>query len=204
MAVDDSFNATEDTPLTVAAPGVLANDTDADGDPLTAILVSGPSHGALALQADGGFTYTPAADYSGTDSFTYTANDGSGDSNVASVSIAIAATNVSPVATGDSFSGAHAPLSVARPGVLANDTDADGDSLSAILVAGPAHGTIALEANGAFTYTPAAGFPGADSFSYKANDGQADSNVAVVSRLDCARRCSRPPTRRRPTSGPGR
>ena len=58
--------------MTIAAPGVLANDTDADGESLTAILVSGPAHGTVSLQPNGGFTYTPAAGFSGTDAFTYT------------------------------------------------------------------------------------------------------------------------------------
>ena len=169
-------------PLTAAAPGVLANDTDADGNPLSAILVSGPSHGTLALQADGSFTYTPAAGFSGADAFTYKANDGSGDSNVATVSIAIAAINDLPVATADAYATSEGTvLTVSAPGVLANDTDADGDPLGAILVSGPSHGTLTLQSNGSFTYTPAAGFSGADAFTYKANDGTGDSNVATVS-----------------------
>ena len=76
VAVNDSYTTDEDTPLTWPAPGVLGNDTDVDGDPLTAVLVTGPTHGTLTLNADGSFTYTPAANYNGTDSFTYRANDG--------------------------------------------------------------------------------------------------------------------------------
>ena len=68
----------EDTALVIAAPGVLANDSDVEGDALTAVLVSGPANGTLALNADGSFTYTPAANYNGADSFTYKANDGAG------------------------------------------------------------------------------------------------------------------------------
>ena len=63
------------------APGVLANDTDADGDPLTAVVVTGPAHGTLTLNANGSFTYTPAANYNGADRFTYRANDGTANSN---------------------------------------------------------------------------------------------------------------------------
>ena len=73
--------------LNVPAPGVLENDSDADGVPLTAILVTGPSHGTLTLNGNGSFSYTPTANYNGSDSFTYKANDGSLDSNVATVSI---------------------------------------------------------------------------------------------------------------------
>jgi hypothetical protein len=92
VAVADSYNGTQDAPLTIAAPGVLANDTDADGDSLTAVLVTPTAHGALALSANGGFSYTPAAGFSGADSFTYKANDGKDDSAVATVTITIAAT----------------------------------------------------------------------------------------------------------------
>ena len=92
VATDDSYNGMQGTPLTIAAPGVLANDTDADGDALTSILVAPPAHGALSLAADGGFSYTPVAGYAGTDSFTYKANDGKDDSGVATVTLMIAAT----------------------------------------------------------------------------------------------------------------
>ena len=112
--------------------GVLANDTDADGNTLTAAVVSGPSHGTLTLNANGSFTYTPAAGYHGADSFTYKANDGAADSNVATVSLTINAVNHAPVAVNDSYSlNQDTVLSVAAPGVLANDTDADGNTLTA-------------------------------------------------------------------------
>jgi uncharacterized delta-60 repeat protein/fimbrial isopeptide formation D2 family protein len=89
-AVDDGpYPISEDSPLTVDAPGVLANDTDLEGDHLTAIKVSDPAHGSVTVNADGSFTYTPAADYNGTDSFTYKANDGTADSNAAIVIITI-------------------------------------------------------------------------------------------------------------------
>ena len=88
-ALDDSYSTYEGTALTVAAPGVLSNDTDEDGDLLSAILVSGPAHGTLTLNADGSFTYTPAADFAGKDSFTYKGNDGELVSNIATVNIAI-------------------------------------------------------------------------------------------------------------------
>ncbi|MDP2234657.1 MAG: cell wall-binding repeat-containing protein, partial [Actinomycetota bacterium] len=85
----DAFETAEDAPLVVAAPGVLANDTDADGDGLTAIKVTGPAHGTLSLAANGSFTYTPVADYNGSDSFQYRANDGTADSNVVAVTLTV-------------------------------------------------------------------------------------------------------------------
>lgn len=78
---NDSYSTNKGATLTVAAPGVLGNDTDADGNPLKAVLVSGPVSGALTLNANGSFTYTPAANFSGSVSFIYKANDGTADSN---------------------------------------------------------------------------------------------------------------------------
>ncbi|MGE0607077.1 MAG: DUF4347 domain-containing protein, partial [Pirellulales bacterium] len=80
VAVDDAYSVNEDTTLNIAAAGVLANDTDIDLDPLTAVLVAGPSNGLLTLNADGSFSYTPNANFNGTDSFTYRANDGTATS----------------------------------------------------------------------------------------------------------------------------
>ncbi|HEX3287770.1 MAG TPA: Ig-like domain-containing protein, partial [Mycobacterium sp.] len=89
VAAADSYSTATNTAKVQAAPGVLANDTDADSDPLTAVLVSNVTHGTLSLNANGGFTYTPTAGYSGADTFTYKANDGTADSNVATVSLTI-------------------------------------------------------------------------------------------------------------------
>jgi hypothetical protein len=96
-ALDDSYSTVQDTSLTVAAPGVLGNDTGASGIALTAVLVSGPSHGMLQLNADGSFTYTPNAGYTGPDSFTYEAAAASLTSNVAIVSVTVLANT--PVCT---------------------------------------------------------------------------------------------------------
>ena len=98
IAVDNNYPTSEDTTLNIAAPGVLANDTDPDSDPLTAILVNGTTNGTLSLNGDGSFIYTPNANYSGPDSFTYKANDGKADSNVVTVSITVSPVNDPPVA----------------------------------------------------------------------------------------------------------
>ncbi|MEE8465681.1 MAG: PASTA domain-containing protein [Dehalococcoidia bacterium] len=89
VASDDLYEISEDNPLNVTAPGVLGNDSDAEGDALTAVLVSGSSNGALVLKEDGSFDYTPATDFHGEDSFTYKANDGRLDSNIATVTITV-------------------------------------------------------------------------------------------------------------------
>jgi uncharacterized repeat protein (TIGR03803 family)/VCBS repeat-containing protein len=275
IAVNDSFSTNEDTTLTVVAPGLLVNDTNVDGDNLSALQVTGPAHGTLTLNPNGSFTYTPAANYNGQDAFTYRtsngtaqsniatvmvtvnaindapvafngslttnegtatngnltatdvdgpaltftvvsngtkgaatitnpttgaftytpaanaigpdaftfkANDGTRDSNVATVSVTITVVNNrAPVASNDAYTtNLNTVLIVPLRGVLTNDTDVNGDPLTALQVTGPAHGTLTLSPNGSFTYTPAANYFGPDSFTYRANDGTANSNVATV------------------------
>jgi VCBS repeat-containing protein len=112
LLVNDSYSTISNTVLTQPAPGILGNDTDPEGSNLTAELASGPSHGTLTLNGDGSFTYTPSTNYVGGDSFTYTANDGNANSNVASVSITV--TSTGNVLFSDDFTrapGAPDPLS---------------------------------------------------------------------------------------------
>jgi VCBS repeat-containing protein len=181
VANSDSYATNEDTALTAVIPGVLSNDTDADGDALTAVLVAGPLHGSLTLNTDGSFTYTPDLNWNGTDTFTYKANDGSVDGNTATVTITVGSDNDVPVAVADPYStNEDTVLVVTASGVLTNDTDADGDTLSAILVGGPSNGTLSLSTDGSFTYTPNTNWSGTDSFTYKANDGSADSGTVSV------------------------
>ena len=176
----DSYTVSQSDNLTIAAPGVLGNDNDAEGDVITAVLDTDVAHGSLTFQADGSFSYTPEAGYVGADSFKYYANDGLIDSSVATVSLTVE--NVIPVAAQDSYTTSQMTLlSVDTNGVLANDTDAGGDSLTAVLDTSPAHGQFNLNSNGTFTYTPDAGFKGTDSFSYHATDGLDDSSSVTVS-----------------------
>jgi VCBS repeat-containing protein len=120
VAGADSYSTPEDTPLTVAAPGVLGNDSDPDHDTLTAVLESGPTHGNLTLNSNGSFSYTPAANYNGSDSFTYHASDGTQGSNSATVTLTINAVNDAPTAVDDAFSAPEdAALTVAAPGCWA-------------------------------------------------------------------------------------
>ena len=97
VAVDDSYNTDQDTVLNVAAPGVLGDDSDDDGDAITAVQASSAANGLAILNADGSFSYEPDPGFTGIDSFTYRANDGSADSNLATVTIDVAA----PVACGE-------------------------------------------------------------------------------------------------------
>ncbi|MGD9418724.1 MAG: Ig-like domain-containing protein [Verrucomicrobiota bacterium JB025] len=342
LATDDSYSVPTDGTITTTAPGVLENDTDADADPLTASLVTGTANGTLTLNPDGSFTYSPDASFEGGDTFTYTASDGTNDSNAATVTITVGSTselvsngsfeigddsaapltalddwtvtgspfgyladanytatdglriavfngggnnfggsisqtlptspgatyelsfdtgifgtagkqqqlavtvdgetrvlsetialtaasgpaqwtshlftftadsasstltftdntgatgnnsdllvdlvsvigaagNTAPTATGDTYSTPQeTTLTVAAPGVLGNDADPNSDPLTATLVSGPANGALTLNPDGGFSYTPASGFTGFDSFTYQANDGALDSDPATV------------------------
>lgn len=171
----DSYSLEEDTPLVVTAPGVLANDQDADGDPLTAEMVSLPQHGTVTLGSDGSFSYTPAANYHGADSFTYRARDGVTNSSPATVTLTVGSVNDAPVA--QNLSVTVSEDSQGSVDLLASD--GDGDTLTYLIVSGPAHGT--LTGSGASrTYRPAADYAGADQFTYKVSDGMAESAVATV------------------------
>src|SRR5439155_1198461 len=143
-ANDDSYTTPEDTQLTVSAPGVLANDSDVDGDTLSAVLVSGPTRGTLTPNGDGSLVYLPALNFNGTDSFTYKASDGQAQSGVATVTITVTPVNDAPVAANDDSytTPEDTHLTVSAPGVLVNDSGVDGDTLSAVLVSGPTHGTL--------------------------------------------------------------
>jgi hypothetical protein len=194
FAQNDTFLATPNAPLAIAAPGVLKNDVVYTSDvtnttpapaavlnvPLQAALVTDVAHGTLTLAADGSFSYVPAKDFTGTDTFTYRASvapTGAGtpasnpDSHdVATVSIFVFA----PQATNDVYSTPQdAQLTVAAPGVLGNDQPADGHAISATLITNTLHGALSLNADGSFTYKPASGFFGTDSFVYRAVDSSA-------------------------------
>ena len=178
LARDDEYEALMDTPLAVAAPGVLGNDTGSHAAPLSAVLVAGPGHGSLDLRADGSFTYTPADGFSGADTFTYRARLEASESDTATVTIMV---GMAPVVAIDDAYGtdANTPLSVVAPGVLGND-EGHHAMLAAVLETGPASGTLALDSDGAFVYTPAEGFSGTDTFMYRASDGITTSDPAVV------------------------
>jgi len=179
VAVADNYSTSEDTPLSVPpATGVLGNDS---GSGISAVLVGSASHGGLSLNPDGSFSYAPAANYNGPDSFSYLVSDGTSSSAPATVSLAVNPVNDAPVAAGDAYSvAAGATLSVAAPGVLGNDSDVDSGSLTAVKLSDPAAGTLTFNSNGSFSYVaPAAA--GTQSFTYQASDGTTTSAAATVS-----------------------
>jgi VCBS repeat-containing protein len=183
VAVADSYATNEDTLLAPAPAGVLTNDTDIDHDPLQAVLVDGPQHaapGGFALSPDGSFRYLPAANYNGSDSFSYKAFDGQAYSNVVTVSLTINPVDDAPVAQDGTL--ATNEDTAASGSLAATDVDNPASDLTYAVVTGPAHGSLSLDkATGQYTYTPAANYNGPDTFTWKANDGQLDSNVAAVS-----------------------
>jgi hypothetical protein len=182
VASDDNYETMEGATLNIPAPGVLENDHDPDGNPLSALLVSTTMAGDLVLNGDGSFTYVPEAGFVGADQFTYRAYDGLATSNLATVTITInEIPNSAPTAVDDSYETQQDELlTVAAPGVLANDSDPDGDPLTAVLAVGPANGSVTVNTDGSFTYTPNAGFSGADTFTYTADDGRGGTATATV------------------------
>jgi hypothetical protein len=183
---------------------VLANDTDGDNDVLTISSVTQGTNGSVTNNGTD-VTYTPNPGFTGSDSFSYTADDGFGGSATATVTMSVnAVANTAPVASADIYSmNEDAILDVAAAGVLSNDTDADGDTMTVTLISGPSCAWTAgpsganafvLNADGSFHYEPipnwnssliagnpfCPGVSGIDSFSYVANDGASDSNVVTV------------------------
>ncbi|MDD5364933.1 MAG: Ig-like domain-containing protein [Gallionellaceae bacterium] len=189
VAGNDSYGVVAGSTLNVAAPGVLANDSDPDGNPVSAVLVSGPAHGSLSLNGNGGFSYQPAAGYSGGDAFSYQASDGQLNSATANVSISIsAAVNQPPVAANDSYtapnySGKNYTAQVYN--ILANDRDPDGSlavGTVAISSAPNKGGSVTVNGNGSVTYVPKKRFTGTETFKYTVRDNLgALSNAATVS-----------------------
>jgi subtilisin family serine protease len=175
VAKDDSATTEYETAVTV---DVLANDTDADGDSLSIQSYTAPAHGTVARNGDK-LTYTPENGFSGDDRFTYTISDGE-DEATATVSITVNEKaedpNNAPVAEDDSATTEYETAITID--VLANDTDADGDSLSIASHTAPQNGTVTQDGD-KLTYTPKDGFSGDDSFTYTITDGKDEATATV-------------------------
>jgi len=180
VAEDDDYETAEGVPLNVnVASGVLENDFDGNAA-AEAIIVAGPASGNVGLNADGSFIYTPSAGSSGQDSFTYYVRTPLFDSNAATVTISVF--GQAPVADADTYDATEDELLTvnAAAGVLANDRDAQGDEMNAVLDDDVNDGTLVLNSNGSFTYQPGEDFFGVDSFRYYATDGVHDSDSTLV------------------------
>jgi len=184
-AQDDVYSTSINTSLHIEEPGVLANDSDPEGGALSAIIVSSPSNGTLELNHDGSFVYSPNLDFSGDDSFDYSVSDGSLNSEVATVTINIEDNNV-PISDPDEyFTHINQSFLIPAPGVLANDSDLDGDILTATEDDSPLHGELIFNEDGSFLYIPETDFTGTDSFSYYVEDNY-DSSDSVTVRIAIA------------------
>jgi len=183
VALGEQFGVLEDGLLdSRSSGGLLVNDRDFEGAALALQLQTQPSHGQLDVRPDGEFTYRPAANFAGTDRFSYRVSDGKLFSNTVEAVITVFAQNDAPVAQNDAYAAAQGQaLTVsAGAGLLANDSDVDGDSLSVELVDSPMHGQVQVASNGSLVYQPVASFVGLDSFRYAASD-QVARSVATVS-----------------------
>lgn len=182
VATGETFVVSEGGVVSTGASGLTANDTDAEGDVLTASLVSGPGNGTAVVNADGSFAYTHDGSESTSDTFVYRIDDGNGGMDTAIVSILVSGTNDAPIAGDDSYGLVEGGTLVSTvPGVLWNDSDAEGAPLSVSLVSGPANGSLSLNADGSFTYIHDDSETTADAFVYMVSDGVGGTATATVS-----------------------
>ena len=173
------------TQTTSSATTLLNNDTDIEGDNLTAIIVTGPSYGNLTLNANGTFSYVQNGSEVTTDTFSYKSNDGTSDGNTVTVTINITPTNDPPVGVNDTanvaFGGSVSQTTTGSSSLLSNDTDVEGDNLSATLVSSPTHGTVTLTSSGTFIYSHSGtSTASTDSFTYRPSDASLMGSVATV------------------------
>ncbi len=178
VANDDSYTTPANTTLTISASqGVLVNDTGSNL--YVSSLMTNVSNGTLSPLTNGSFTYTPNAGFVGSDSFTYQASNGQETTNTATVTITVGASSAGAVANNDSYTTSmNTTLTIsASQGVMANDT---GNKYGAYVAQSTTSGSLSLNTNGSFTYTPNTGFVGSDSFTYQVYDGSTMSNTATV------------------------
>ncbi|MEW8028376.1 MAG: retention module-containing protein, partial [Candidatus Thiodiazotropha sp.] len=177
IATDDTVGTNEDTPVTV---DVLPNDSDPDGDALTVTAVTQGTNGSVSIDpVTGNPVYTPNADFNGTDTFTYTIDDGNGGTDAATVTVTVGAVNDAPIATDDAVgTNEDTPVTV---DVLPNDSDPDGDTLTVTAVTQGTNGSVAIDpVSGNPIYTPNADFNGTDTFTYTIDDGNGGTDTATV------------------------
>lgn len=177
VGIADSATTDEDTPVTI---NVLANDFERDGEAFTLVAVQGAQGGTAVVNQDSTVLFTPDANFNGVASFSYVLRDAAGLETVTLVVITVVPVNDAPVAQ-DDFIIIDEDI-LAQIGILANDSDVDGDTVSVdSILQQPAHGTIQINSNGTISYTPLANFHGTDSFTYRISDGKGGFDEATVS-----------------------
>ena len=173
------------TTLTGGVTSVLANDSDSDGDPITAVLLTNPSYGTLVLNSNGTFSYAHNGSETTSDTFTYAANDGFINGNTVTITITINPVNDRPTTVSDTLNVNEAGTVTLTTGgasnLLANDIDPEGDNLTTIVVTNPSYGNLTLNSSGTFSYVHDGSETTIDTFSYKTNDGTVDGNTITVS-----------------------
>ena len=177
IATNDVITTNEDTPATTG--DVTTNDLDVDGDALTATLVANASNGNVVDNNDGTFSYTPDANYNGSDSFTYSISDKNGSSATGTVNITVNPVNDVPIATSDVIT-TNEDTPATTGDVTTNDLDVDGDALTATLVANASNGNVVDNNDATFSYTPDANYNGSDSFTYTLSDGNGGIATGTV------------------------
>jgi large repetitive protein len=173
VAVNDTASTNEDTPSTLKP---LANDSDVDGDPLTITAATSPN-GTVVINPDGTITFTPAPDFNGPTTISYTISDGKGGTSTATITVTVDAVNDAPVAN-PSTATTNEDTPVVVP-VLANDSDVDGDPLTVTSASAP-NGTVVINPDGTITYTPNPNFNGTDIITYTISDGRGGFSTSTV------------------------
>ena len=171
VADDSAVSTAEETPVTGA---VLA--TDPEGDTFTYSVSTPPVNGTASVDAAGTFTYTPALDYAGPDSFVVTVDDGHGGTDTATVSVTVTNTNDPPEADDQAVTTDEDTALTGSVGA----TDADGNTLTYTVSGAPTHGSVAIDTAGGFSYTPAPNYAGLDAFTITVSDGEGGEDTATI------------------------
>ncbi len=183
IGTNDFYSTKEDISMRIAAPGVLVNDTEIEGENMTVEVKTPPAHGTVQMRVDGKFEYFPAQNFYGDDSFTYTISDGWLESSPVTVTVSVLPVNDAPVTQDDSYElyqGNSLQITDPASGVIGNDSDVENDGLTAELKDDVSNGTLTLNSDGTFDYTPNAGFYGSDKFSYMVTDGKKYSDLSFA------------------------
>ena len=181
VAADETVGGVEDVAQVIAAASLLANETDIDGDALTIVAVSNATGGSVSLDGNGDVLFTPDANFHGAASFDYTVSDGNGGSASATATINVASVNDAPTGSGETIDATEdTALTIAASVLLANEADADGDTLTIASVANASSGNVSLDGNGDVAFTPAADFSGNATFEYIVTDGNGGTTTQVA------------------------